>query len=126
VRDEKKAAKLKQQGAEAAIADANDLPALTEAFKDGDTLFVITPEDIHAEDILGDAKKLLDNYRGAIENSPIKRVVGLSSMGAQYSEGTGNLLMSYMLEHNFNDIGVSKTFIRPAYYFSNWMLSWMR
>lgn len=123
VRDDKKASALIKKGAIAAIADANDLPALTQAIKDGETLFVLTPEGEKTDDILGYTKSLLDNYRGAIQNSPVKRVVGLSSMGAQYHKGTGNLLMSYMLEHAFNDSGVSRTFIRPAYYYSNWLFN---
>lgn len=122
IRDSKKAADIEKQGATVAVADAFDLPALTEAFKDGTTLFVLTPESGESKDVLGDTKKILENYRKAVEASPIKKVIGLSSMGAQYSEGTGNLLMSYMLEHAFEGMDVKTTFIRPAYYFSNWMM----
>jgi len=42
-------------------------------------------------------------------------------MGAQYPAGTGNLVMSYLLEHAFVDIPVQQVFIRPAYYYSNWL-----
>ena len=122
IRDSKKAADIEKQGATVTVADAFDLPALTEAFKDGTTLFVLTPESGESKDVLGDTKKILENYRKAVETSPIKKVVGLSSMGAQYSEGTGNLLMSYMLEHAFDGMDIKTTFIRPAYYFSNWLM----
>jgi uncharacterized protein YbjT (DUF2867 family) len=49
-------------------------------------------------------------------------VVGLSSIGAQYDKGTGNLLMSHMLEHAFEDLDIPQIFVRPAYYYSNWLL----
>jgi uncharacterized protein YbjT (DUF2867 family) len=123
IRNEKKADKLKQQGAEVAIADAFDLQALTEAVKGGSTLFAITPETGKNDDVIADTKKILENYRKSVEVSAIKKVVGLSSIGAQFNKNSGNLLMSYLLEHAFEGLDVQTTFIRPAYYFSNWMMS---
>jgi uncharacterized protein YbjT (DUF2867 family) len=123
IRDEKKADKLKQQGAEVAIADAFDLQALTEAVKGGSTLFAITPETGKNDDVIADTKKILENYRKSVEVSAIKKVVGLSSIGAQFNKNSGNLLMSYLLEHAFEGLDVQTTFIRPSYYFSNWMMS---
>ena len=122
IRDDKKAARLKKHGADIAIADAFDLPALTKAFKGGSALFALTPENGGSTDVLGDTKKILANYRKALETSSIKKLVGLSSMGAQLDKGTGNLLMSYLLEHAFEGLDMEITFIRPAYYYSNWMM----
>jgi uncharacterized protein YbjT (DUF2867 family) len=122
IHDEKKADKLKKLGAEVAIADSFDRQALTKAMQGGSTLFAITPETLKADDVIADTKKILANYRAAVEASGIKKVVGLSSMGAQHGENSGNLLMSYLLERAFNGLDVQTTFIRPAYYFSNWML----
>jgi uncharacterized protein YbjT (DUF2867 family) len=122
IRDEKKAGELERSGATVAIADANDLPSLVAAFQDGSTLFALTPESGHERNVIGDTKEILENYRKALANSPIKKVVGLSSMGAQYETGTGNLMMSYLLEHAFTGMPVKQIFIRPAYYFSNWMM----
>lgn len=122
IRDEKKAPQLKALGADVAIADANDLPALVKAFQDGSTLFAITPETHHERNVIGETIDILDNYRKALANSPIKRLVGLSSIGAQYETGTGNLVMSYLLEHAFTAMPVKQTFVRPSYYFSNWMM----
>src|SRR5688572_21376774 len=30
-------------------------------------------------------------------------------------------MASYMLEHAFSDLEIEQTFVRPAYYFSNWL-----
>jgi uncharacterized protein YbjT (DUF2867 family) len=122
IHDERKADKLKQQGAEVAIADAFNVQALTEAIKGGSTLFAITPETGKNDDVIADTKKILDNYRKAVEVSSIKKVVGLSSIGAQIGKNSGNLLMSYLLEHAFEGLDVQTAFIRPSYYFSNWMM----
>jgi uncharacterized protein YbjT (DUF2867 family) len=122
IRDEKKAAELTKRGAAVATANANDLPALVAGFQDGSTLFALTPESGHERNIIGETTDILENYRKALANSPIKKVVGLSSIGAQYETGTGNLVMSYLLEHAFTGMPIKQIFVRPAYYFSNWMM----
>lgn len=123
VRNAEKAGELKRKGAEVAIADYFDLSALTKAMKDGDLLFLLTPETVTSNDVLGDTEKLLENYHRAIAGSQIKSLIGLSSIGAQFSSGTGNLLMSNMLENKFADLNIRQVFVRPAYYYSNWMMS---
>lgn len=121
IRDEKKADKIREMGAEVFIANNHNVDSLIDAFRDGETIFVLTPESGEIENILGDTERVLENYQRAIALSSIKKLVGLSSMGAEHAAGTGNLLMSYMLEHAFVDMNIEKTFIRPAYYFSNWL-----
>jgi uncharacterized protein YbjT (DUF2867 family) len=108
-------------GIETRVADLSDGPALNEIFRDGLTVFLLTPENPSSGDIIGDTRKILANYHDAIRDSGIRKIVGLSSMGAQHPEGTGNLVMSYLLEHAFPDIPVQQVFIRPAYYYSNWL-----
>lgn len=121
VRNEEKAEALTSRGADTAIADAHNLSALKSALRDGETLFALTPETGKEENVLGDTNDILTNYSAALAAGGIQKVVGLSSMGAQHREGTGNLVMSYMLEHAFEGIDVSRVCIRPAYYFSNWL-----
>jgi len=126
VRDAEKAKKLKEKGAEVAIVDYFDLNALKEAVKGGKLIFVITPETGQSNDVLGDTKRILENYRKAIEHSKIKAIVGLSSGGAHYEKyerDTGNLLMSNMLEHEFVSLPINQLFIRPSYFYSNWLMS---
>jgi uncharacterized protein YbjT (DUF2867 family) len=105
------------------IADVFDLSALKEVFKNGSSVLLLTPDDPESNDVMGDTQKMLDNYKSAIEGSRIKKIVGLSSMGAQLEKDSGSLKMSYMLEHNFTEMNVQKIFVRPAYYYSNWMES---
>ncbi|WP_204353282.1 NmrA family NAD(P)-binding protein [Pedobacter yulinensis] len=124
VRSEEKRIALLDKGAEAFVADAHDREAMIRAFQDGRALFIITPESGQSNDILAETKAILDNYRFAIRRSSVQKIVGISSMGAQFSENSGNLLMSFMLEQNFTDSEVEQIFIRPAYYFSNWMMGY--
>lgn len=121
IRNKKKAGDLEDKGIEVRIADYFDEKALTNAVQGGDLIFVLTPETEKSDDILGDTKTLLESYKSAIESSTIKKVVGLSSIGAQHPSDTGNLQMSYMLEHAFSEMPVQQIFVRPAYYYSNWL-----
>jgi uncharacterized protein YbjT (DUF2867 family)/uncharacterized protein YdhG (YjbR/CyaY superfamily) len=103
------------------IADVFDAESLTKAFNGGETVFLITPENFHSEDVLGDGKRIIAAYRKAIQQTGIRRIIGLSSMGAHLGNGTGNLMISHWLEEAFGDLSVETTYIRPAYYFSNWL-----
>lgn len=102
-------------------ADYTSASALTEAFSGGSTVFLLTPEDPKAKDLISETKHILENYRTAIAKNDIKKIVGLSSMGAHYHQGTGNLVMSHLLEHAFTGLPIEQVFIRPAYYYSNWL-----
>ncbi|WP_234572515.1 NmrA family NAD(P)-binding protein [Rhodohalobacter sp. 614A] len=126
IRDAKKARVLKEKGVKVAIADYFHLDALKDALNDGDLIFLLTPETMQSNDVLGDSKQMLENYRKAIESSGIKSIIGLSSGGAQhekYEWDTGNLLMSDMLEHEFLSLPVNQVFVRPSYFYSNWLMS---
>lgn len=123
IKNEEKADELRNKGVEITIADYFDFDKLKKAVKDGDLIFLLTPENVTSNDLLGDTEKLLDNYCKAIELSNIKSVVGLSSIGAHFDKGTGNLLMSNMLERKIAELNIHKVFIRPAYYYSNWLMS---
>ncbi|MDQ1274694.1 MAG: hypothetical protein QG610_266 [Euryarchaeota archaeon] len=121
VRNDFKAQKLKNKGVEVKIADYLDVEALKEAFQGGDSVFLLTPENPESEDFLSEIRTIINNYREAILSSEITKIIGLSSMGAQHESGTGNLMASYMLENAFSDLEIEQIFIRPAYYFSNWL-----
>ncbi len=102
-------------------ADILELDELKSAMEGGETVFLFTPENPSSQNLLGDTERIIDNYRTAIQSTGIKRIVGLSSIGAHLDGDTGNFRMSRMLEKSFDDIDVKKTFVRPAYYYSNWL-----
>jgi uncharacterized protein YbjT (DUF2867 family) len=121
IRNKKKAARLKKAGAAVAVADIHDESALTASFRDATAVLVLTPETGEEPDLMKDTRAVLQNYRKAVEKSSARKIVGLSSVGAQHEKGTGNLMMSYMLEHAFEGLPVKQIFVRPSYYFSNWL-----
>lgn len=121
VRNEDKAYELKKKGAEIIVADYLDKEALKKAFQGGESAFLLTPENPFSENYLDDMRLIIGNYQEGIQDAGIKRVVGLSSMGAHHESGTGTLKASYMLEHAFYDHATEQTFVRPSYYYSNWI-----
>lgn len=121
VRNSLKAQQLMSKGVEVITADYSDPDSLKKAFYGGNSVLFLTPENPESKNLLKDIQILLNNYREAVLSSGITKIVGLSSMGAQHESGTGNLMASYMLEHTFNDIKIEQVYIRPAYYFSNWI-----
>lgn len=121
IRNVSKAQELKNKGAEVIIADYFDVEALKKAFHGGGSVFLLTPENPACESCLKEIQMIINNYREAILSSEVTKIIGLSSMGAQHESGTGNLMASYMLEHAFSDLEIEQIFVRPAYYFSNWL-----
>lgn len=106
---------------ETRIADLFNAEQLTEALKGGTTVFVLTPENPTSNDIIEDTKQIVEHYKKAIQAAGIKKVVALSCVGSHIDDNTGNILMSRILEQGLDDLDVKKVFIRPSYYFSNWL-----
>lgn len=121
IRNSSKAQALKDKGAEVSVADYFDAKALKKAFQGGSSVFLLTPENPECTDFINGSRKMINNYREAIISAKISKIIGLSSVGAQHQSGTGNLVASYLLEHAFSSLEIEQTFIRPSYYFSNWM-----
>lgn len=121
IRSGVKATDLTGKGAEVFVADYFDGAALKKAFQGGSSVFLLTPENPECVDFINESRTIINNYREAIISAKISKIIGLSSMGAQHQSGTGNLVASYLLEHAFSDLEIEQTFVRPAYYYSNWM-----
>src|SRR5690554_4829653 len=105
--------KVKNASCEVRQADLLDVNQLTEAVRGGETIFLLTPENPSSTEILADTARIVENYRKAIMTTGIKRIVALSCVGAQVEEGTGNVLMSRILEEGIHDLDAEKVIVRP-------------
>ncbi|TRX58853.1 nucleoside-diphosphate sugar epimerase [Fulvivirga sp. M361] len=113
--------KLVDKTIEARKADLFNVEQLTEACKGGTAIFVLTPENPGSNNIIEDTKRIIENYRKVVQAAGIQKIIGLSCIGAHIEGNTGNIFMSRMLEQGFDDLAIDKVFIRPSYYFSNWL-----
>lgn len=113
--------KLADKAIETRTADLFNTNQLTEAFEGGTTVCVMTPENPASTDIIEDTKRIVENYKKVIQETGIKKVVALSCVGAHLDGNTGNILLSRMLEQALATLDIERVFIRPSYYFSNWL-----
>lgn len=102
-------------------ADLFDTEQVIKSFQGISTAFLLTPENPSSNDIIGDTKRIVENYKRAVIENGVKRIVCLSCIGAHNQGDTGNILMSRHLEQSFQDIEIEKIIVRPSYYFSNWL-----
>jgi uncharacterized protein YbjT (DUF2867 family) len=108
-------------GAKAAIGTVEDVNFLTTTFAGADVVYTMVPPNYFAEpDIREYYRKIGNNYRQAIEQSGVKRVINLSSYGAHLDQGTGNILGAHYVENGLNKLTeVDIVHIRPTYFYYN-------
>jgi uncharacterized protein YbjT (DUF2867 family) len=112
--------KLTAHGAEAVAADGSDASALTKAFQDADSAYVLLPPDIGNKDFRGYQDRVTDAIIAAIKNAVVKNVVVLSSIGADKPSGTGPVVGLYNLEQKLNQIdGLNALYLRAGYFMEN-------
>lgn len=119
VRDAAKGAAWKAKGAEVAIADLADEPALTKALTGATGAYLLLPPDYRTTTNVADKRKMADVFARAIKASGVKHVVLLSSIGAQHQDGTGPIKTLHYAEKKIAETGVPHAFIRAAYFMEN-------
>jgi len=111
---------LGAKGAEIAIADVGDAPALTKAFKDADAAYVLIPPDPSSNNYRAFQDRVSDAIAASVENAGLRRIVTLSSFGADKASGTGPVVGLYNLEQKLNQIdGVNVLHLRAGYFMEN-------
>jgi len=108
------------QGAEVFIGDVTDAAALTKAFHNADSAYVMIPPNPTSNDPLAYSERAGDAIAAALKNAGVKNVVALSSIGADKSQGTGPVVGLYKLEQKLNQLGdVNVLFLRAGYFMEN-------
>ncbi len=109
--------------ANAAIGSLEDANFLTETFIGADAVYTMVPPGNYFDpnfDLLGHYHKIGNNYAQAIEKSGVKRVVNLSTIGGNLSEGNGILIGAHDVEEILNKLpNVNLTHMRPVYFYYN-------
>lgn len=111
-------------GAKAAIGSLEDTDFLTTTFRGADAVYLMVPPvDYfdHSIDVKGVFIETARNYVQAIQESEIKRVVHLSSIGAHTEKGNGMLAFLYMAEQILKKLPeeVAITTLRPVGFYYN-------
>ncbi len=122
-RSKEKLAPFAKQGAEIAIADATDAKALTEAFRGSESVYTLIPPNFAAPDFRKYQEQVGDATIKAIKDSGVKRVVVLSSIGADKPSGTGPIAGIHVQEEKLKKLGVHTLSLRAAYFFENFFMN---
>jgi uncharacterized protein YbjT (DUF2867 family) len=108
------------QGAEIFIADVTDATALTKAFHNADSAYVMIPPNLTSNDPLAYSDRAGDAIAAALKNAGVKNVVALSSFGADKDKGTGPVVGLYKLEQKLNQLsGANVLLLRAGYFMEN-------
>jgi len=113
-------------GANSAIGTMEDADFLSAVFKGADVVYVMETLGAHSFmdpnlDLMAAITKIGNNYKQAIQQSGVKRVVHLSSIGAHTDKGNGILASHYNVENILKQLSndVSIKFMRPVGFYYN-------
>ena len=110
-------------GAIAAIGSIKDVRFLTDTFTGSDAVYTMVPPTYFLDpdaDVMEYYRSTANNYVQAIQDSGVKRLVHLSSIGAHMEVGSGLVLGHHKAEQILGSLsGVSITFMRPAAFYYN-------
>lgn len=124
-RDPERKKEIESLGANASIGSIKDLSFLKIAFAGKDAAYCMIPPFPYFDDPNLDYKKsaieIAKNYSAAIKDSGVKKVIHLSSVGAEKNSGTGLLVFHHLVEEEFKKLPeeVSLVHIRPVSFYYN-------
>ncbi len=111
-------------GATAAIGSLEDAEFLAATFAGADAVYTMVPPGNYfnpALDLLAHYHTIGHNYALAIQQSGVKRVVNLSTIGAHLEKGSGILIGAHDVEQMLNELPaeVAITHMRPTSFYYN-------
>ncbi|KAK5652249.1 hypothetical protein OQA88_10746 [Cercophora sp. LCS_1] len=86
-----------------------------------DAVFLVQPPVYQDIDTIEHARVVAEGLKAAVKRAgSVKRVVVLSSQGAQYDQGVGEILTNHVAEKALRDATEEVVFVRCAYFMENW------
>lgn len=112
---------IESLGATAAIGALEDADFLAFAFNGADAIYAMVPPNYFTvPDMREYYQQIGHNYAKAIQQTGVKRVVHLSSYGADLDKDTGFILGAHDVEGILNELtNVSVTHLRAGYFYYN-------
>lgn len=113
-------APLRELGAELAIGDAQQADFLARAFAGATAVYAMIPPDYAAPDMRRSQTLFGTAIAAAVARCGVKRVVNLSSVGAELASGTGPIAGLHEQEQRLNALpGLHLLHLRPGYFMEN-------
>jgi uncharacterized protein YbjT (DUF2867 family) len=118
--DGQKAGKIETLGARAAIGSVQDANFLKRTFEGADGVYTMVPPNWGVSRYRQYIGEVGNQYLKSISASGVKKVVNLSSIGADLNEGTGSIAGLHDVEDILNTLsGVAVRHLRPGLFFTN-------
>src|SRR5271154_1406961 len=121
VRNREKASSWTNRDVELIDGDWNDSAAIERALKGIEGAFVMLPAVWAPSPDYKEAKGVIANYVEALTKAAPRRVVALSSMGANRTSGLGMITALSLLEQSFRNLASPIAFVRAGGFFENFL-----
>lgn len=118
-RDPRKLSGLASIGASIHSPAFDDQAALAAAFRGADAVFAMIPPSYGEDDFGAYQDRAGTAIAQALRGSGVRKVVDLSSTGAQHAEGTGPIQGLHRQEKRLNELGLDVVHLRPSYFMEN-------
>jgi len=126
-RNEERKNEIEAMGAKAAIGNMQDAGFLAATFKGADIVYLMESWEGMGSlfdrdaDFVAAFRNIGNNYKQAVEQSGVKRIVHLSSIGAHTDKGTGSLFLHHTVENILQQLpgDVAIKFMRPVSFYTN-------
>jgi uncharacterized protein YbjT (DUF2867 family) len=113
-----------EKGAQIMIGDQANEAFLTSAFSGADAVYLLVPPKMDADDPVRYYNAMGDIAVSAIKKAGIKKVVFLSSLGADLEAGTGPVLGLHDVERKLDGLKeVDVVFLRAGYFMENLLMN---
>jgi len=120
-------ATIEALGAQVAIGQMQDVDFLTETFSGADLVYLMETMESVGDmfdpevDFIAGITAIGRNYQTAVQQSGVKKVIHLSSIGAHMNEGNGILLFHHNVEQLLRQLpeDIAIKFIRPVGFYLN-------
>lgn len=115
---------IRALGATPAVGSVEDVDFLTRTFTGADLVYTMIPPFVSYfdpnADLFAAVQKVANNFRQAVEDAGIKRIIHLSSIGAHMEHGSGLIKLHYITEQTLNTLGaVDITYMRAVGFYYN-------
>ncbi|MFH6944768.1 NAD(P)H-binding protein [Flavobacterium sp. FlaQc-50] len=111
---------IEKIGAKAAIGSVSDATFLADTFIGADAIFAMTPPNLGGKNVISNTVEAGEAFAKAIQTANIKRVVMLSSIGADLAGGTGPIAGLHHIEAVYNKLeSAAVTFLRAGFFYTN-------
>jgi len=119
-RSPQKLSELAKKGATPVEGDVYDTASLTAALRGSDAVYAMIPGNPMQGDLLGQYTRAGESLANAVRGSGVKRVVFLSSLGAERASGVGPIVGLNRVEGLLKGIGgLDLLLLRPGYFYEN-------